>query len=147
ANHLLLCFLSPCPLFLPQIWDLLHAFPNSFFHFSNSFFLFLFLPKGEVISGKWKFPIITALCHEELRYSELEKRIPKITPRMLSKELKELELNNLIERKVYDTIPVRVTYKRTEFSTTLLPVITELIKWGIAHREKIMNIKREDNKV
>ncbi|MEM8527879.1 MAG: helix-turn-helix domain-containing protein [Bacteroidota bacterium] len=100
-----------------------------------------------VISGKWKFPIITALCHEELRYSELEKRIPKITPRMLSKELKELELNNLIERKVYDTIPVRVTYKRTEFSTTLLTVITELIKWGIAHREKIMNIKREDNKV
>lgn len=100
-----------------------------------------------VISGKWKFPIITALCNEELRYSELEKRIAKITPRMLSKELKELELNELIERKVYDTIPVKVTYKRTEFSTTLLPVITELVKWGIAHRDKLMNIKREYNNV
>lgn len=65
----------------------------------------------DVISGRWKMQIIALLCNGEFRYSELEKGLPKISPRMLSKELKDLEINELVERKVYDSLPVKVTYK------------------------------------
>ena len=58
-----------------------------------------------IVQGRWKMPIVALLCNKEFRYSELEKGIPKITPRMLSKELKDLEINGLVERKVYDSYP------------------------------------------
>ena len=54
---------------------------------------------------------------------------------MLSKELKYLEINELLERKVYDSIPVKVTYKLADYGYTLVPLIIELTKWGQQHRE------------
>ena len=57
----------------------------------------------DIISGRWKMQIIALLCNGEFRYSELEKGLPKISPRMLSKELKDLEINELVVRKVYDS--------------------------------------------
>ncbi len=95
----------------------------------------------EIISGRWKMQIIALLCNGEFRYSELEKGLPKITPRMLSKELKDLEINELIERKVYTTIPVKVSYKLSDYGYTLVPLIIELTNWGLAHRKKIMKDK------
>lgn len=92
----------------------------------------------EIVQGRWKMPIIALLCNGEFRYSELEKGIPKITPRMLSKELKDLEINELVKRKVYNTIPVKVTYKLTDYGYTLLPLIIELTNWGKQHREYLM---------
>ena len=101
----------------------------------------------EIVQGRWKMPIIALLCNGEFRYSELEKGIPKITPRMLSKELKDLEINELVKRKVYDTIPVKVTYKLTDYGYTLVPLIIELTNWGKQHREYLMKeIRREHNK-
>ena len=102
----------------------------------------------DVISGRWKMQIIALLCNGEFRYSELEKGLPKISPRMLSKELKDLEINELVERKVYDSLPVKVTYKLVDYGYTLVPLIIELTNWGKAHREKIIKEnKREHNKV
>ncbi len=95
----------------------------------------------EVIQGRWKMPIIALLCNGEFRYSELEKGLPKITPRMLSKELKDLEINELIQRKVYDTIPVKVTYRLADYGYTLVPLIIELTNWGNQHREYLMKRK------
>jgi len=102
----------------------------------------------DIISGRWKMQIIALLCNGEFRYSELEKGLPKISPRMLSKELKDLEINELVERKVYDSLPVKVTYKLADYGYTLVPLIIELTNWGKAHREKIIQEnKREHNKV
>ena len=91
----------------------------------------------DIISGRWKMQIIALLCNGEFRYSELEKGLPKISPRMLSKELKDLEINELVERKVYTSLPVKVTYKLADYGYTLVPLIIELTNWGKAHREKI----------
>ena len=102
----------------------------------------------DIISGRWKMQIIALLCNGEFRYSELEKGLPKISPRMLSKELKDLEINELVVRKVYDSLPVKVTYKLADYGYTLVPLIIELTNWGKAHREKIIKEnKRKHNKV
>ena len=71
------------------------------------------------------------------RFKELERLIPKITPRMLSKELKELELNGMIKRTVYDSIPVSVEYELTKSGLTLSEVLESMMVWGVEHR-KIM---------
>ena len=102
----------------------------------------------DIISGRWKMQIIALLCNGEFRYSELEKGLPKISPRMLSKELKDLEINELVVRKVYDSLPVKVTYKLADYGYTLVPLIIELTNWGKAHRVKIIQEnKRKHNKV
>ena len=92
----------------------------------------------DIAAGRWKMQIIAILCNGEFRYSELQKGLPKISPRMLSKELKILEQNELVIRKVYDTIPVKVTYRLTDYGYTLVPLILELTNWGKMHRERIM---------
>ncbi len=101
----------------------------------------------EIVQGRWKIPVISILCNGEFRYSELEKGLPKISPKMLSKELRDLEINGLVERKVYDSIPVKVTYKLADYGYTLVPLIIELTNWGRAHRKKVMQEdKQERNK-
>lgn len=92
----------------------------------------------DVLSGKWKLPIIIALSLGNKRFSEMAREIPNITDRMLSKELRELELNQLVTRTVYDAIPVVVEYSLTEYGDSLDSVINELRKWGTQHRKKIM---------
>ena len=72
-----------------------------------------------VISGKWKLPIIGALLYGKKRFTELERSIPKITPRMLSKELKDLEMNGIVRRIVYDGMPVSVAYELTHAAESL----------------------------
>jgi DNA-binding HxlR family transcriptional regulator len=93
----------------------------------------------QVLSGKWKLPILIALSFGNKRFGEIARAIPKITDRMLSKELRELEMNHLIKRTVYDAVPVIVEYSKTEYGDTLDPVIQELYKWGTKHRKKIMS--------
>ena len=95
----------------------------------------------EIIQGRWKMSIIALLCNGKFRYSELEKGLPKITPRMLSKELRALEINGLILRTVYDSLPLKVTYKLADNGYTLVPLIIELTNWGKQHREKIKTSK------
>ncbi|MBO3698085.1 helix-turn-helix transcriptional regulator [Fabibacter sp. E12] len=96
----------------------------------------------EVFSGKWKIPIITALTfYETCRFKELENIIEGITPKMLSKELKFLEENLMISRKVGDARPVSVTYSITEYGRTSKSVMTELYRWGVEHRKKVLNVE------
>src|SRR5215472_12048901 len=91
----------------------------------------------DILSGKWKLPIIIALSFGEKRFTELAQEIEEITDRMLSKELRDLELNGLVKRNIHDTYPVKVTYSLTEHSKTLRPVINSLKNWGILHKKKL----------
>lgn len=93
----------------------------------------------DIISGKWKIPIMLALCIHNRRFKELHRDIPGITAKMLSKELKELEMNGLVKRTVHDTSPVSVEYARTEYGQSLKPVIAALRDWGMNHRQRIFS--------
>ena len=97
----------------------------------------------EVISGKWKLPIIISLMFGNKRFSQIAKEIPNITDKMLSKELRDLECNELVKRTVYDSIPVIVEYKLTDYGHSLKPVIEVLRNWGVMHRKRIMG-REED---
>ena len=90
-----------------------------------------------VLGGKWKLPIITSLVNSPLRFKELQKALDGITPKILSKELKDLELNSFVTRTVFATSPVTVEYALTDYALTLENVLTELHKWGVAHRKRI----------
>ncbi|MBK1442486.1 helix-turn-helix transcriptional regulator [Parapedobacter sp. ISTM3] len=93
----------------------------------------------DVLNGKWKIPIISSICfYNKRRFSDILNDIDGISNRMLSKELKELELNKLIKRTVLDTQPVTVEYQLTEHGLTLKTIIDNLTEWGISHRKKII---------
>lgn len=96
----------------------------------------------DIFGGKWKIPIITALSfYETCGFKELERIVEGITPKMLSKELKHLEENLLVLRKVEDTRPVTVSYSITEYGKTCSSVMSELYRWGVEHRKKVHNIE------
>ena len=92
----------------------------------------------EVLSGKWKIPIIIALNQGNYRFRELHREVKGITTRMLSKELKDLELHGLVIRTVYDSLPVMVEYELTEHGRSLHPVVEALYTWGNMHRQKFI---------
>jgi len=92
----------------------------------------------DILSGKWKLPIIIALSFGNRRFSQLAKQIHGITDKMLSKELRELEMNQLVKRTVYDTVPVVVEYSMTTYGKTLEKLIEELQAWGLLHRKRIL---------
>ncbi|MFJ7360077.1 winged helix-turn-helix transcriptional regulator [Pedobacter suwonensis] len=99
-----------------------------------------------VLNGKWKFPLIIALQDGPKRFNEIQKSLGEITPKILSKELKDLELNEFLVRKVFSTTPVTVTYELTPYSESLDRVINELREWGLKHRERLVkNRKNEHN--
>lgn len=91
-----------------------------------------------VISGKWKLPIIGSVLFGKKRFTDIQRNIPKITPRMLSKELKELELNGVMVRIVHDTTPVSIEYDLTESGRSITEVLDKMIEWGLKHREAII---------
>ena len=92
----------------------------------------------EVLNGRWKLPILVALKYNNKRFKQISKDIEGITDKMLSKELKELEINQLVKRTVLDTQPITVQYELTEHGNTLQTIITNLTDWGILHRKKIV---------
>jgi DNA-binding HxlR family transcriptional regulator len=89
------------------------------------------------INGKWKLPIIITINHGKYRFKDIQANIPKITSRVLSKELKDLEANHMITRTVFDTNPVSIEYKVTAYCLTIKPVIQSMEEWGKKHRKKI----------
>ena len=92
----------------------------------------------DILGGKWKLPIIIALSFGEKRFGEISKEVHGITDRMLSRELRNLEINNLVKRKVFESYPVKVTYELTSQSIALQEVIEALRKWGVIHRKNIL---------
>lgn len=91
-----------------------------------------------VITGKWKLPIIASLMFGKMRYSEIQKSVKGITPRMLSKELKELEMNSIVTRQVQHTAPITVEYELTDCAKGLQGVLEKMIEWGKMHREAVL---------
>lgn len=92
----------------------------------------------DVLSGKWKVSIISSICYyNKRRFSDILVDVPGISNKMLSKELKELEMNKLINRTVLDTQPISVQYQLTKYGLTLKTIIVNLADWGIEHRKVI----------
>lgn len=83
-----------------------------------------------VIGGKYKAIIVYELIGKTLRYSELQRLIPQATPRMLSRQLKELEDDRIINRVLYPVVPPKTEYSLTEVGETLIPIVQALCAWG-----------------
>lgn len=94
----------------------------------------------DLLRGKWKILILRSLyLHGTLRFKDLLETSKGITPKVLSKELQQLEENLLITRTVNNTKPVTVSYALTSHAIETLPVINALIEFGLKHRKKIMS--------
>ncbi|MFD1143648.1 winged helix-turn-helix transcriptional regulator [Larkinella insperata] len=93
----------------------------------------------EVIQGKWRIPIVIALTYGVKRFGEIQRDIPDISPKMLSQELKALEENKLIMRKLYDSMPVAVEYSLTPLGLSLQNLLVELRNWGKHFRKEIIS--------
>jgi DNA-binding HxlR family transcriptional regulator len=89
-----------------------------------------------LISGRWKLIILHRLSAKKLRYTELKKWMPNITDRMLTLQLQHLEKDDLILRKVFSQVPVKVEYELTQSARELMLVCQGLEEWGIVHRKK-----------
>lgn len=94
----------------------------------------------DIVGGKWKLVLISVLRNGKRKFNELSKEV-NISPRILSKELQELEVNGLVSRTVCNTKPVTVEYALTEYSETLSEVVLAMHKWGMSHREKVIKSK------
>lgn len=88
----------------------------------------------QLIGGRWKMLIMTALDKKPLRYGELKKSIQQISERMLTLQLRELEDDGIIKRTVFAEVPVRVEYELTEIGKELVPICLQLSDWGTRHR-------------
>ena len=97
------------------------------------------------IGGKWKLRIIIALVDGANRFNELQRTVVGISARVLSNELKELEMNGFVRRNVHVQTPVLVEYELTEYSQTLEKVLQSLSEWGAMHRAHIQQKGREGN--
>ena len=91
----------------------------------------------DLIDGKWKGVILFHLQAGTQRFGELRRRMPGITQRMLTKQLRALEEDKLVIRKVYAEVPPRVEYTLSEIGESLRPVIETLRAWGESHREQL----------
>lgn len=84
----------------------------------------------ELIGGKYKLLVLWHLSDGTLRFSELQKRITKATPKMLTQQLRDLERDGLIDRKVYPVVPPKVEYSLTELGRSFIPILSLLCDWG-----------------
>lgn len=88
---------------------------------------------ADVISGKWKPLIIFALKAGPLRYGELRKRVPGPTHKVLTEQLRQLEKDSILGRKIYAAVPPKVEYSLTSYGRTLTPVLQVMADWGEKH--------------
>jgi DNA-binding HxlR family transcriptional regulator len=92
---------------------------------------------ANLIGGQWTLAICCYLISEKLRFGQLRKRLPNITERMLTLQLRKLEENKLVKRTVYAEVPPRVEYELTSIGQELAPVIKHLAEWGEKHQKAI----------
>ena len=90
-----------------------------------------------VIGGKWKLRIIVALTDGNKRFNDLKRLVEGISSKVLSTELKELELNGFVNRQIFTGRPVVVEYELSEYAETLSGVLNSLSDWGAMHREEV----------
>lgn len=98
----------------------------------------------EILSGKWKLHILgTLLQGNKLRFMDLLREVDGIAPKMLTKELQDMEVNQLIIRNVCNTKPITVEYEVTDYGKTLQPIIDEIVNWSIAYRRSVLKKEPE----
>ncbi|MFY1046026.1 winged helix-turn-helix transcriptional regulator [Chryseobacterium sp. GP-SGM7] len=100
-----------------------------------------------VIGGKWKLMIIIAMARGNKRFTEIQRQVTGISARVLSSELKDLELNGFIIKKVENGYPVSIEYELLPYSQTLEELVNAMTKWGIQHRKKVKAEMRNKNKI
>ena len=98
----------------------------------------------DLIGGKWKALILWHLGENTLRFSELKKTLPKITQKMLTQQLRELEASGLVNRYIYTQIPPKVEYSLTPAGTSLLPILDTLCQWGFNYATTAEEISKEN---
>ncbi len=92
-----------------------------------------------VISGKWKIAIIWLLRNNALRFNELQKNLPNITQKTLTQQLRELERDGMVSRKVYPEVPPKVEYSLTELGRSIKPALVSMCRWGRKYRKAVGN--------
>lgn len=92
----------------------------------------------DIIGGKWKVLILTAIMHGNRRFTAIQHSIPKISPKVLAKELKDLEAHHLIKRLVQEDYPATIEYITTDHAKSLKEVMLVLHAWGIKHRKQVL---------
>lgn len=88
-----------------------------------------------IIGGKWKIPILYTLREGTLRFNELQKALPTVTQKMLTQQLREMESDGLVSRKIYAEVPPKVEYTITELGQKLEPILDSLCGWGKKYQE------------
>ena len=91
----------------------------------------------DVFGGKWKALILWWLQERTWRFAELRRQIPGITEKMLTQQLRELEANGIVERRVYPTVPPKVEYSLTDYGRSLKRALREICDWGRQHMVRI----------
>ncbi len=91
----------------------------------------------KVLGGKWKPPILYLLSKETLRFGEIKKAIAKITQKMLTQELREMETDGLVSRKIYPVVPPKVEYSLTAYGKSLEPILISMSNWGKKHKNRV----------
>ncbi|SHJ04776.1 transcriptional regulator, HxlR family [Malonomonas rubra DSM 5091] len=89
----------------------------------------------DVIGGKWKSLILWHLSFKTLRFSQLQRRLAKVTQKMLTQQLRELEADGLVHREVYAEVPPRVEYSLTELGQSVVPILELMCQWGKEYLE------------
>ena len=95
---------------------------------------------GEVLYGKWKIRLLWFIKQGHQRPSELQRKIPDASRRVLNVQLKELEDHELISKVVYPVVPPKVEYNLTEFGESLIPVIGAIGQWGDTHEKRLRSL-------
>lgn len=98
----------------------------------------------QLIGGKYKAIILWHLMNQTLRYSELHRKMPKATDKMLAQQLRELERDGLISRTVYPVVPPKTEYSLTELGKSLTPILDAMCNWGTDYLESKDTYRKED---
>jgi DNA-binding HxlR family transcriptional regulator len=95
---------------------------------------------GEVLYGKWKIRLLWFINEGYLRPSELQRKIPDASRRVINIQLKELEEHELVARTIYPVMPPKVEYRLTEFGRTLIPVLNSIGLWGDEYQDRLKRV-------
>jgi DNA-binding HxlR family transcriptional regulator len=95
----------------------------------------------DVLGGKWKGMVLHRLIFGTLRFNELRRLLPHVTQRMLTRQLRELERDGVIRRRVYAEVPPRVEYSLSEFGESLKPILLMMGDWGAVYQDKLRKMK------
>ena len=95
----------------------------------------------DVLGGKWKGMVLHRLMSGTLRFNELRRMLPHVTQRMLTRQLRELERDGVIRRRVYAEVPPRVEYSLSEFGLSLKPILLMMVDWGAQYQDTVRKMK------